>query len=182
MARSLKPNHPLALQLWKTRIHEARILATMIDDPALVTEKQMEDWIRDFYSWDICDQTCSNLFDKTPFARNKAFEWSRRKEEYVKRAGFALMATLSVHDKKSPDGVFIGFFKPIKREANDNRNYVKKAVNWALRQIGKRNQVLKKYAIRTAKEIRKMNTPAARWIASDALRELQNHEFRQKKN
>ena len=180
MAKLYKKKHLLALTLWKTGIHEARILATMIDDPVSVTEKQMESWVRDFYSWDVCDQCCSNLFDKTSFARKKAFEWSKRKEEYIKRAGFTLMATLSVHDKKAPDKVYIDFFKPIKREAGDSRNYVKKAVNWALRQIGKRNPSLKKHAIRTAEEISKMNTPSARWIASDALREFKNHKFRKR--
>lgn len=178
MARELKPDHGLALALWKTGIHEARILATMVDDPAAVTEKQMEKWVRDFYSWDVCDQCCSNLFDKTPFARKKAFEWSSRNEEFVKRAGFTLMATLSVHDKESPDKAFLEFLKPIRREAGDARNYVKKAVNWALRQIGKRNPSLKKHAIRTAAEIRNMNIPSARWIASDALRELKSHQSR----
>ncbi|OGV69509.1 MAG: DNA alkylation repair protein [Lentisphaerae bacterium RIFOXYA12_FULL_48_11] len=178
MARKYKKQHELALALWQTGIHEARVLATMIDDPAAVTDKQMESWVSDFYSWDLCDQCCSNLFDKTPFARRKAFEWSKRTEEYVKRAGFTLMATLSVHDKESSDKVFIRFLKPIKREANDGRNFVKKAVNWALRQIGKRNTSLKEHAIRTAEEIRKLNTPSARWIASDALREFQNHKFR----
>jgi len=178
MAKEIGKNHTLALSLWKTEIHEARILAALIDDPHAVTEKQMESWVRDFDSWDVCDGCCGNLFDKTPFARHKAFEWSRRSEEYVKRAGFVLMATLSVHDKKATDKVFLSFLKPIKREAGDNRNYVKKAVNWALRQIGKRNPSLCKHAIRTAEEISSMESSSARWIAADALRELRNKKFK----
>ena len=172
MAKEHRNNHALALSLWKTGIHDARILAALIDDPVQVSEQQMECWVLGFNSWDICDQCCSNLFDKTEFAYRKAFEWSERPEEYVKRAGFVLMATLSVHDKKAPDDAFRNFLKPIKREACDQRNFVKKAVNWALRQIGKRNPALIKDAIRTANEIRMMESSSARWIAADALREL----------
>jgi len=172
IAREHKNDHDLALQLWNTGIHEARLLAGFIDDPALVTQKQSEAWAGDFDSWDICDLVCSNLFDKTPFACGKAIEWSRRKEEYVKRAGFVLMAALSVHDKKAPDSVFIKFVPVIKREANDERNFVKKAVNWALRQIGKRNLRLNRIAVAAAKDILKYDSRSARWIASDALREL----------
>lgn len=167
-----KDTHELALGLWDSEIHEALILAGMIDNPALVTEKQMEDWVKDFDSWDLCDQVCSNLFDKTPFAYKKAFEWSKRKEEYVKRAGFALMAVLAVHDKKAGNEKLMKFFPIIIRETTDERNYVKKAVNWALRQIGKRNNVLQKEAIKLSKKILKMNDKTAQWIAKDALREL----------
>jgi 3-methyladenine DNA glycosylase AlkD len=158
--------------LWESGIHEARILASFVDDPRLVSERQMELWVRDFDSWDVCDQCCSALFDKTPFAYSKAAEWGRREEEFVKRAGFALMAALSVHDKKAADAAFLAFLPIIKKGAADERNFVKKAVNWALRQIGKRNLSLNKAAIRAADEISKMGPKSARWIASDALREL----------
>jgi 3-methyladenine DNA glycosylase AlkD len=172
MAKEIAKDHALALNLWESGIHEARILACYVDDPKKVTRKQMEKWAKEFDSWDVCDQVCSSLFDQTKFAYEKAVEWSRRKEEFVKRAGFTLMAALSVHDKEAKDKVFNNFFPIIKREATDGRNYVKKAVNWALRNIGKRNVALNKAAIKTAKEIKKIDSRTARWIASDALREL----------
>lgn len=172
MAKQIGRDHVLAEQLWSSGIHEARILACMIDDPNMVTEAQLERWVRGFESWDVCDQCCSNLFDKTEFAYQKAIEWSERGEEFVKRAGFVLMAALSVHDKKADAGRFEQFFPIIKREATDGRNFVKKAVNWALRQIGKRNRTLNKIAIEVANEIRQIDSKAARWIADDALREL----------
>ena len=172
VARQVGVNHNLAQQLWTSGIHEARILASMIDDPERVTDKQMEKWVKDFYSWDVCDQCCGNLFDKTQFAYRKAYEWSRRNEEFIKRAGFVLMATLAVHDKKTKDREFEKFLPIIKRESRDDRNFVKKAVNWALRQIGKRNLGLNKKAAQVAKEIRDIDSKAAKWIASDALREL----------
>ena len=172
MAKESGKDHSLAQELWASRIHEARILAGFVDDPKLVTAEQMENWVKDFDSWDICDQVCSNLFDRTPFAHKKAIEWSNREEEFVKRAGFVLMAALSVHDKKAQDDEFLIFLPIIKREATDERNYVKKAANWALRQIGKRNSTLNKKAMETAKEIQKLGSKSARWIASDAVREL----------
>jgi 3-methyladenine DNA glycosylase AlkD len=172
MVKEVRGNHVLAQQLWSSGVHEARILACMIDDAKLVTEKQLENWVKDFDSWDVCDQCCSSLFDKTEPAHKKAVEWSRRNEEFIKRAGFVLMATLAVHDKKAKDEEFLKFLPIIKKESVDNRNYVKKAVNWALRQIGKRNQTLNKAAIQTAKEIQEIDSSSARWIASDALREL----------
>ena len=172
LAKEIGTNHALALELWESGIHEARLLAGFIDDPQQVTPEQMERWVTDFDSWDICDQVCSNVFDRTPYAYPKAFEWSKRGEEFVKRAGFVLMAALSVHDKSAPDERFIEFLPVIKREAGDERNFVKKAVNWALRQIGKRNQALNQLAIQTAQEINQIDSPAARWIAKDALREL----------
>lgn len=172
MAKETGKDHSLAQELWASRIHEARILAGFVDDPKLVTAEQMENWVKDFDSWDICDQVCSNLFDRTSFAHKKAIEWSNREEEFVKRAGFVLMAALSVHDKRAVDDEFLIFLLIIKREATDERNYVKKAVNWALRQIGKRNSTLNKKAIETAKEIQKLDSRSARWIASDAVREL----------
>jgi 3-methyladenine DNA glycosylase AlkD len=172
LAKKIGKNHQLAQQLWDSEIHEARILASMIDNPKEVTERQMDKWIKDFDSWDICDQTCMNLFDKTPNAHEKATEWAGRKPEYEKRAGFALMACLAVHDKKAEDKKFEKFFTAIKKQSTDDRNFVKKAVNWALRQIGKRNESLKKKAIQTAREIQKIESKAAKWIAADALREL----------
>jgi len=140
----------------------------------------MEHWVKDFDSWDVCDQVCSNLFDKTKFAYRKAIEWSKINEEFIKRAGFVLMATLAVHDKEADNQKFIRFLPIIKREATDERNFVKKAVNWALRQIGKRNSALNKIAIQTAKEIQKIDSKSAKWIVSDALRELTSETVRKK--
>jgi len=180
MAKQIGKNHLLAQQLWTSGIHEARILAGMIDPPEEVTEKQMEKWVKDFDSWDVCDQVCSNLFDKTRFAHKKAIEWSKRKEEFVKRGGFVLMAALAVHDKDADNQKFLRFLPIIKMEANDERNFVKKAVNWALRQIGKRNLSLNTVAIKTAKEIQKIDSKSAKWIASDALRELTSEAVKKK--
>ncbi len=171
-AKEIGRDHSLAQQLWDSGIHEARILASMVDDKNQVTKKQMDAWIKDFDSWDVCDQCCMNLFDKTPMAWEQAVEWSKRREEFEKRAGFALMACLAWHDKEAPDKKFLAFLPAIKRQAGDDRNYVKKAVNWALRNIGKRNVNLNRKAIETAKEIEKMDARSARWIASDAIREL----------
>jgi 3-methyladenine DNA glycosylase AlkD len=165
-------DHQLALDLWATGIHEARILAAFVDDPAVVTPEQMDAWAVEFDSWDVCDQACISLFDKTPHAVKKALEWPGRQEEFVKRAGFAMMAALAWHDKTAPDEKFLQFLPLIVRESSDGRNYVKKAVNWALRQIGKRNPVLREAAIVTCREIQALGTPAGRWIAADALREL----------
>lgn len=177
IAKKTGKNHKLAQQLWRTGIHEAKILAGMIDDPAVVTEKQMNKWVKDFDSWDVCDQVCLNLFDKTKFAYQKAFEWSKCEREFIKRAGFVLMAVLAVHDKETSDREFIKFFPAIKREATDNRNYVKKAVNWALRQIGKRSEYLRKEAMKVAEEIKKIDSKSAKWIANDATRELKTKLF-----
>ncbi len=173
IAKEIRKDHPLALKIWDSKIHEARILAALIADPQKVTPGLMNRWVKDFDSWDDCDQCCFNLFDKTPYAYSKAVEWSTRKEEFVKRASFALMAGLAVHDKKATDEKFHEFLAIIKNSADDSRNFVKKAVNWALRQIGKRNASLHGKAIRTAKEILKQNTSSARWIAKDAIRELE---------
>lgn len=181
MAEDIGRDHPLALQLWKSGIHEARMLAGMVADPATLTERQMEQWVRGFDSWDVCDQVCSNLFDKTPWAWKKAMEWPRRWEEFVKRAGFVLMAALSVHDKAAPDSRFRAFLPILRREARDERNFVKKAVNWALRQIGKRNERLRRAAVKTAESIQKLHSRSARWIAADALRELNGRKFRKQK-
>lgn len=173
LAKKIGRNHKLSQGLWKTKIHEARILASMIEEPEKVAEKQMERWIKDFNSWDLCDQCCMNLFDKLPLAWKKATDWANREKEFEKRAGFSLMACLAWHNKKAKDKDFIKFFPLIKKHSGDNRNFVKKAVNWALRQIGKRNNNLKKEAIELAKEIRKTNWPSALWIANDTIRELE---------
>ena len=174
IAKAAGKDHELALQLWDSGIHEARMLAGFIDDPALVTLEQMEEWVSDFDSWDVCDQVCSNLFDKTSYAYRKALEWAGREEEFVKRAGFVLMASLAVHDKAAGENEFEKFLSMIKLEASDGRNFVKKAVNWALRQIGKRNTYLNKLAVKTAVEIQKLHSRSARWIAADAIRELES--------
>ncbi len=178
MAKQIGKDHKVAAELWATGIHEARLLAGFVDDPEKVTEKQMEAWAADFDSWDIVDQVCSSLFDQTPFAYAKAVEWSSREEEFVKRAGFVLMAALSVHDKDASDAEFGKFLPFIKRESTDDRNFVKKAVNWALRQIGKRNLALNSEAVKVAREIQGIDSKSARWIAADALRELTSDKVR----
>ena len=174
IAKETGKDHKAALDLWKTGFAEAKITAAMIDEPGKVTEKQMEDWVKGFDSWDVCDQVCMNLFDKTPLAWKKVLDWSRRKEEFVKRAAFSLIACLAWHDKKAKDEDFIKLLPVIKRETIDERNFVKKAVNWALRHIGKRNLNLNKFAIKAAKEIRQIDSKSARWIANDAVRELES--------
>jgi len=172
LAKEIGKNHELSLKLWKSGIHDARLLAVFIEEPTKVTEKQMESWANDFDSWDVCDQACTSLFDLTPYAWKKAFEWSGRDEEFVKRGAFSLIAGLAVHDKKAEDSKIETFFPIIKKESTDDRNYVKKAVNWALRNIGKRNLNLNKKAIEIAKEIQKIDSKSAKWIANDAIREL----------
>jgi 3-methyladenine DNA glycosylase AlkD len=172
LAKTIKKDHALALELWNTGIHEARMLASLIDDPALVTAEQMNNWVKDFNSWDLCDQVCGNLFDRTTFAIEKAIAFTNCEEEFIKRAGFVLMAEYAVHNKTADDATFMALLPLINREAWDNRNFVKKAVNWALRQIGKRNNNLKKAAIKTAESILLQNSVAAKWIATNALNEL----------
>ena len=172
IAKQAGRDHRLALDLWKSGIAEARMVASMVDDPARVTPAQMDRWVRGFNSWDVCDQVCGNLFDKTPYAWAKAREWAKRKEEFVKRAGFALMACLAWHDKTAPDSGFIGFFPFIRRGAADERNFVKKSVSWALRNIGKRNPRLRRAALAEARALRKAESSAARWVGADAEREL----------
>lgn len=165
-------DHALALSLWESGIHEARILASYVDDSSEVTEIQLENWVKDFDSWDVCDQCCGNLFVRTPFAFSMAKTWSKRKPEFIKRAGFVMLAELAVHAKNTSDEAFIPFFAMIEREAWDERNFVKKAVNWALRQIGKRSIFLHSHAVKCALKISQQSSPAAQWIAGDALREL----------
>ena len=180
LAKKVGTDHELAQKLWKTGIHEARILASMIDDPTKVSEAQMEEWATDFDSWDVVDGCCGNLFDKTQFANRKANEWSARKEEFTKRAGFVLMAELAVHNKEASNKTFLDFLPLIIREASDERNFVKKAVNWALRQIGKRNTALNAAAIKTCAKIRDLDSGSAKWVAADALRELTSASVRKK--
>jgi 3-methyladenine DNA glycosylase AlkD len=172
IAREHRGDHSLALDLWRTGIHEARIIASMVDDPARVTLQQTERWVADFDSWDVCDQVCSNLFGATPFAYDLARTWGEREEEFVKRAGFTLIAERAVHDHEPDDDFWRSWLPVIRSGATDDRNYVKKAVNWALRQIGKRDLVLNAAAIAEAEALLEMEDPSARWIARDALREL----------
>ena len=178
LAKKTGRDHALALRLWATGIHEARILAAMVDDPAEVTESQMEGWVHDFDSWDVCDQVCGALFDRTRYAYPKAIQWCREEEEFVRRAGFVLMAELAVHDKGAPDSSFLRFFPEIERGAEDPRNFVKKAVNWALRQIGKRDERLNREAVGVARKIRGVDAASARWVGTDALRELEGAAVR----
>jgi len=185
IAKRLGTDHALARALWETGNHEARLLACFVDDPASVTERQFEAWARGFDSWDICDQATTSLFDLTKHAWPKAVAWAARDEEWVKRAGFSLMAGLAVHDKSATDRAFRKLLPAIARGAFDERNFVKKAVNWALRNIGKRNRALNAAAIACAEKIRVAanqraggerggdpETRSARWVAADALREL----------
>ncbi|UCG55224.1 MAG: DNA alkylation repair protein [Dehalococcoidia bacterium] len=174
IAKEIGRDHNLALQLWQTGIAEARIVAALIDEPKKLTEDQMDTWVKDINSWDVCDQVCMNLFDKSPLAWKKVIEWSERDEEFVKRAAFSLIACLAWHDKKSEDERFIKLLPVIVKSADDDRNYVKKAINWALRHIGKRNLNLNTAAINCAKEIKGIDSRTARWIASDAIRELES--------
>lgn len=180
LAKEIGKNHNLALRLWESEIHDARIIAAHIDDSKQVTEDQMEQWAMDFNSWDICDSTCMHLFYKTQFAHEKIEEWTKRSEEFVKRAGFTLIASIAIHDKKLGSEKFDEFFSIIKREAVDERNYVKKAVNWALRQIGKRSWDMNKKAIKVAREIQKMDSKSAKWIANDAIRELTSEKVKRR--
>jgi 3-methyladenine DNA glycosylase AlkD len=180
LAKNIGKNHKLAGKLWSCGIHEARILACMIDDPQQVTEARLESWVKEFDSWDLCDQCCNRLFRKSEFAHQKALAWACRPDEFVKRAGFVLMAVLAVHDKKAADRQFDPFLALIKKEAVDGRNFVKKAVNWALRQIGKRNISLNRKAIAVAEEIQLFESKTARWLAGDALRELRSENIQKR--
>lgn len=173
-ARDLGHDHELAAALWASGVHEARLLASLVDEPAMVSEAQMEAWVADLDSWDVCDGVCGNLFDRTPFALDKAAEWSSREPEFQKRAAFALMASAALHRRDLPDAAFASLLPVIRAQTTDERNYVKKAVSWALRQIGKRSSGLNPLAIRTAEQIERIDSRAARWVARDALRELRS--------
>ena len=171
IARRIGSDHSLALALWECGVHEGRILASYVEDPKQVTEEQAEAWAHDFDSWDVCDQVCG-LFEQTGFAYRKVFEWSQREEEFVKRAAFAILAGMAVHDRAAPDAQFAQFFPVLEAQAGDGRNFVKKGVNWALRNIGKRNQSLHAEAVASAHRIAGQSSRSAHWIAADALREL----------
>lgn len=172
IARTLGRDHVLAQALWDTAIPDARILASMVAEPALLTARQMDAWVKGFAAWDVCDQTCLNAFCKSPLAWAKVSNWAKRKDEFVRRAAFALLATLAVHDKNAGVAPFIEALALIEAAAYDDRNFVKKAVNWALRNIGKRNAALRAQAIASALRIQQQGSYSARWIAADALREL----------
>ncbi|APH38239.1 DNA alkylation repair protein [Methanohalophilus halophilus] len=182
IAKEIGTNHELALELWNIDLRETRILASMMDEPSKVTTEQMDRWARDFDYWEICDQCCMNLFEKTSLAWKKAFEWSGKHEEFVKRAGFVMMARLAVSDKQATDENFLAFFPVIEREAVDGRNMVKKAVNWALRQIGKRSLYLNNRAIECAERVGDIDSKSAGWIASDALRQLRSEKVLERLN
>ncbi len=180
IAKDIGKDHQLALDLWETGVPEGMIVAGMIAEPEKLTEQQMENWVVDINSWDICDQVCMNLFEKTPLAEKKIYEWSLREEEFVKRASYALIACLAWHDKEASDEAFTQYFPVIVVGATDERNFVKKAVNWALRNIGKRNQALNRKAIKVAKEIQGIDSKSARWIASNAIRELESEKVQER--
>jgi 3-methyladenine DNA glycosylase AlkD len=182
LAREIGRDHALAQDLWASEIHEARTLATLVEEPDKVTALQMNRWAKSFDNWAVCDAACINVFRYTRFAHQKCVEWSARREEFVKRAAFALMAGLAVADKEASDEAFLKFLPLIKRAAIDERNMVKKGVNWALRQIGKRNARLNRAALAAAREIYRRNSRAARWIASDARRELQSPAVQRRLN
>jgi 3-methyladenine DNA glycosylase AlkD len=180
LAKEIKRDHPLALELWQTGMHEARILASMIADPKQVTPDLMDAWTADFNSWDLCDQVTGNLFDRTPYAFAEAREYARRQPEFEKRAGFALMAWKAVHDKKAADAEFEAFLPFVEDAAADPRNFVKKAVNWALRQIGKRTRALNGEAVALAERLAASDDKTARWVGADALKELTDPKHVQK--
>lgn len=180
LAKDIGRDHALALQLWDTGFHEARILATIIADPQQTTEAQLEAWVQDLNSWDLTDGFTGNFADKTPFAYAKAVEWSRRQPEFQRRAGFSMIAWLAVHDKAAPDAAFEAFFPHLAAQSHDERIYVKKAVSWALRSIGKRNLALNAKSIQLAEQIAGQGSKAARWIASDVLRELRSEKVQTK--
>jgi 3-methyladenine DNA glycosylase AlkD len=177
IARSVGVDHSLALQLWNSVIPEARLLATMLADPLAITPAQMDAWVADFNSWDVCDSACGNLFDKTPYAWDKVAHWAAGDAEYTRRAAYALLAGLAWHDKNAPDEKFIAAFPIILSNVTDPRNFVKKAVNWAIRNIGKRNLALNAAAIELSEHILAMDDKTARWIARDALRELRSDKI-----
>ena len=171
-AKKISKDHKLALELWNTGIHEVKMLASMIDIVDMVSEKQMNKWVSDFDSWDICDGACMNLLCKTPFVDKKIYEYAKSEKEFIRRTAFTLIACLSFKKKEWKDKDFIKYFDLIEEYSFDERNFVKKAVNWALRQIGKRNAKLNVKAIKVAERIKKQGTKSARWIASNALSEL----------
>jgi 3-methyladenine DNA glycosylase AlkD len=175
LGKAIGKDHEMALKLWATRIQDAMILAALVDDPLKVTEEQAEDWVKDVDSWDVCDQLCMNLFERIPFAEKKIREWSKRDKEFVKRVAYAMIACIAWHDKELSDEDLMRFFPVIKNGSTDERNYVKKAVSWALRHIGKRNLNLNREALKLAREIKDIDSKASRWVASDVIRELESN-------
>ena len=171
-AKRVGKDHKLAADLWKSGWYEGQMLAVMVEDPSKVTSRQMNAWAKNFDNWGIVDTACFHLFDKTPFAWDKAYEWATSPREFVKRASFALMASLVVHDKKAQDERFLELLPLIEEGAKDERNFVKKGVSWALRCIGKRSLALNKAAVATSKRLAESDSPASRWIGKGALREL----------
>jgi 3-methyladenine DNA glycosylase AlkD len=182
LAKELGKNHEQALDLWKSGIQEARILAAMIGEPERMTEQEMERWVKDIDSWDVCDQVCMNLFERVPFVKKKIADWSKRDEEFVKRCAFSLIACLAWHDKTAADDIFIDLLPVILTGAVDERNFVKKSVSWALRHIGKRNLNLNRAALKAADDMATIDSKAARWIACDAIRELTSEAVRDRLN
>lgn len=174
LVKSIGTNQELALELWQTGVYEARLIAALIADPKQMKKGTMNSWVKDFDNWAICDGVCMHCFRDTPYAHELALKWVKQDQEFVRRAGFTLIATLCVKDKKADDAVFLKYLPLVKKYAIDERNYVKKAVNWALRQVGKRSLKLNPHAIKTAEEIHRMDSSSAKWIASDALRELRS--------
>jgi len=177
IAKEITKNHKLAMELWNSGIHEARILSSMIDEPEKVTKSQMNKYVNEFNSWDLCDQCCNNLFWKTPYAIEKSFEWIDKEKEFVRRAGFTMICVLSVHNKEMTNNDFIKYFPLIEKYSTDERNFVKKAVNWALRQIGKRNLQLNKEAILLCNKLISSESKSAKWIGKDALKELTSEKI-----
>jgi 3-methyladenine DNA glycosylase AlkD len=178
LARRLRPDHTLAQALWETGWHDARMLATLIDDPSQVTRNQMERWCRDFDTWAICDTACFRLFDRSPLAWTQVRRWARRRGEYEKRAGFALLASLALHDKAAPDDTFLRLLPLLERAATDDRNFVKKGVNWALRAIGHRNARLHRASMTVAARLAASGAATPRWAGKDALRDLERYAAR----
>lgn len=180
IAKTLGTDHRLALALWKTGVPDARILASMVADPERLSSREMESWVKDFDAWDVCDQVCMNLFSRSPLAWKKIKPWANDEREFVKRAGFVLIAILAWHDKNSPDKTFVSYFSLLKKGAKDERNFVKKAVNWALRGIGKRKKSLHAPALRLSRELAKSSLKSTRWVGQDALRELESAAIRKR--
>jgi len=180
IANTIEKDHQLAADLWQSNIHEARILAGLVDHPKWVTREQMDQWALDFNSWDLCDQVCGNLFDKSPYAPEIINAWATRPEEFVKRAAFALIAWRAVHDKKAPNDDFLAWLPLIEKASDDPRNFVKKAVNWALRQIGKRSASLLSPALTAANKLADSQDKTARWIGLDAIKELDSEKVRKR--
>ncbi len=178
LAKKIGINHPLALELWQTGLAEARILAGMTADPRQLTPEQADAWVQDLDSWDVCDQLCMNLLERVPYRVERINQWAAQDAEFVRRAAFALIACLAWHDRQAPDSFFTGLFPLIEQAAADPRNYVRKAVSWALRNIGKRNRYLNEQAVQLAEQIGQQETRSARWIAADVLRELQDEKTR----